>query len=347
MARQPQGRGICLLKRLSGSLLGMLCLFGMPAFGGEIDSDDLVVLASGARFDDDIVPAAPVALPAASSSKRMRTLAWHEGLLEMLSQQWGSANGAPDTRRSPVPTVPVPTVNDICASLERVLPYFDLAVHQLPKRLRQRLCQRVHTYAVRYRLNIQAMLYRADDYLPMIKRTLREYELPTYYAYVPLVESAFQVDAMHSGSGARGLWQLMRDTALASGLSVSKAVDERLHPRRSTEAAVAYLAYLYKRFGAYGPLYVLAAYNYGETNLSRNMRRFHPPAIASLYSSGCVPAETREYLLRMMTMWVIIAHPGRFHFLLREAADPPPPPLDAVPRRDDLVGVAEGDDTKS
>jgi len=172
-------------------------------------------------------------------------------------------------------------------------------------------------------LNIQAMLYRADNYLPMIKRTLREYGLPTYYAYVPLVESAFQVDAKHSESGARGLWQLMRTTARMRGLTVSKATDERLHPRRSTEAAVDYLAYLYRRFGDYGPLYVLAAYNYGETNLRRKMRRFGPVEVPSLYRPGYLPGETREYLLRIMTMWVITAHPERFHFLLREAADIP------------------------
>ncbi len=121
---------------------------------------------------------------------------------------------------------------------------------------------------------------------------------------------------------------------------MSKAVDERLHPKRSTEAAVSYLAYLYKRFGDHGPLYVLAAYNYGETNLRRKLRRFYPPSIASLYQPGCVPAETREYLLRMMTMWVMVAHPGRFQLLLREAADPSSP-RDTGPRHDAPVGVAE------
>ena len=135
---------------------------------------------------------------------------------------------------------PVPSVQALCISLEVVLPYFDLATDQLPDRLRQRLCRRVRTYAVRYRRDVQAILYRADDHLPMFKRTLREYELPTYYAYVPLVESAFQVDAMHVESGARGLWQLRRTTAHTRGLTVSKMLDERLHPRRSTEAAVGY-----------------------------------------------------------------------------------------------------------
>lgn len=336
MRRQPQRLRTCLVRWLLCSALSVFYLLGMSAFGWEIENDDPVVSEPRALFEG--VPEVLGGLPLEALPKQARTLAWHEDLLEILSQQRPSRQ----VLRSPVPSAGV-----ICTSLETALPYFDLAADQLPNRLRQRLCQRIRAYAVRSRRTVQAMLYRADNYLPMIKRTLRDYGLPTYYAYVPLVESAFQVDAMHGRSGARGLWQLLRDTGRARGLAVSKAVDERLHPRRSTEAAVNYLAYLHRRFGDYGPLYVLAAYNYGETNLSHKMSRCPPPAIASLYSPGCVPAETREYLLRMMTMWVIAAHPGRFHFLLREAADPPLPVLDAVLRSDGSVGVAEGDETKN
>ncbi len=338
MARQPHGFRIRFLKWLPCSLLGMFCLFTIPATGWEVDMHEPVAPELSARFEDDVPAEVLNTLLTEPPPKIVRTLAWHEELLQILSHPGASRQ---------VLRPAVPSVETICAYLDVVLPYFDLDADELPQPLRQRLCQRVRTYAVRYYLDVQAMLYRADGYLPMIKRTLREYGLPTYYAYVPLVESAFQVDAMHDGSGARGLWQLLSHTARARGLTVSEAVDERLHPGRSTKAAVNYLAHLYKRFGAQGPLYVLAAYNYGETNLSRKMRRFRTHDIASLYRAGRLPGETREYLLRMMTMWVITAHPGRFHFLLREAADPPLSPLDATPRSDAPVGVAEsGGETK-
>lgn len=345
MARQQPGLDALISKPLGrwlfGSLLGLLFIVNPPCSGWEVDSDDWLVPEPRRLFEGapEVLDELPLLSPSPPPSppEETRTRAWHEGLLEILSHQGASRE---------VLRPPVPSAETICTSLATVLPYFDLAADQLPDRLRLRLCQRIRTYAVRSRRNIQAMLFRADNYLPMIKRALREYGLPTYYIYVPLVESAFQVDAMHGGSGARGLWQLLSGTGRAQGLTVSKAVDERLHPRRATEAAVNYLAYLHKRFGDHGPLYVLAAYNYGETNLSRKMRRFHPPTIASLYRPGCVPAETREYLLRMMTMWVIAAHPGRFHFLLRDAADPPLAPFDAVPRRDVPVGVAEGGEAK-
>lgn len=337
MARQQQRLRIRLLTWLPCSVFGVFCLFGIPALGWDIDTHNSSVIPEpSTRFENDTVLQGLDGLPTEALPQMTRkTLAWHEDLLKMLRHQKMS----PQVLRSPVPSAEA-----VCASLEGVLPYFDLAAEQLPQRLRQRLCQRVRTYAVRYRRDVQVMLYRADTYLPMIKRMLREHALPTYYAYIPLVESAFQVDARHGGSGARGLWQLLSHTARTCGLTVSKSIDDRLHPKRSTEAAVTYLAHLQKRFGTHGPLYVLAAYNHGETNLSRKMRRFSTHDVPSLYRLGRLPAETREYLLRMMTMWVITTHPGRFHFLLREAVDPPLPLLDDVPRNDLPVGVAEGDE---
>ncbi|ETW96200.1 MAG: hypothetical protein ETSY2_46850 [Candidatus Entotheonella gemina] len=204
MARQPHGLGSCLSKCLLGSLFVVLCLLGMPATGWEIDLDDPAATASRVLFED--VPEVLDELPVEVLLARTRTPAWHEGLLQILSHRGASRQ---------VLRPPVPSAEAVCASLETVLPYFDLTADHLPEPLRQRLCKRIRTYAVRYRRDVQTMLYRADDYLPMIKRTLRGYGLPTYYAYVPLVESAFQVDAMHGGSGARGLWQLLRDTARA------------------------------------------------------------------------------------------------------------------------------------
>lgn len=341
MARQPQGLDALIdkpLRRwLSGSLLGLLFIVCLPGLGWAIDRHGLVEAEPSVFFEDDVVPGTPD-LPLIKPLPEMgRTEAWHEDLIQILRHQGPSHQ---------VLRPPVPSPEAICGSLKTILSNFDVASEQLPEPLRQRLCRRIHTYAVRYRRDVQAMLHRADNHLPMIKRAFRQHGLPTYYAYVPMVESAFQPDAMHNGSGARGLWQLLRRTALTSGLTVSKSVDERIHPKRSTEAAVTYLKHLHRRFGAHGPLYVLAAYNFGETNLSRKMRHADTRDVAALYARGRLPGETREYLLRMMTMWVITAHPGRFHFLLREAADRSLPPLEPVRPGEVSVGVAEGGKAK-
>ena len=325
MVRQPQRIGSHLLTMwLPLSLLSALCLSGPSALGWEIDFEASSVLGQSAPHDAVIRPDI-----------------FDEWVFELASERSDEALkiNSDQKRKTQTRRAAAPSVEAICASLRTTLPRFDLAANELPTRLQQRLCRRVRAYTVRYHRSIQATLGRADPHLPMIKRTLRRYELPTYYAYVPMVESAFRIKATHRRSGARGWWQLMRNTARAHGLTVSKAVDERLHPRRSTEAAVRYLAYLHERFGEHGPLYVLAAYNYGETNLSRKMRRFRRADVASLYRPGYLPSETREYLLRIMTMWVIAADPERFQLSLRETAEALP--VNTALRTDAPVGVAE------
>jgi hypothetical protein len=213
---------------------------------------------------------------------------------------------------------PLPQPKEVNVLLDAVLPHFDVEPATLPATFRQELCQRVYLYAARYRKDVQAMLLRADRYLPMIKRVLQQKGVPTYYAYMPLVESAFRADVQHPDSGASGLWQLIDSTARMYGLEVSETSDERFDPVRATPAAASYLRTLHKQFGAQSPLYVLAAYNYGENNLLRAMRRAKTDDILTLYHHRRLPNETREYLLRMLTMWVIVAQPSRFQFHLAE-----------------------------
>ncbi len=63
-----------------------------------------------------------------------------------------------------------------------------------------------------------------------------------------MAESGLQYDAL-SHAGARGIWQLMPETARQYGLRVDKYIDERLNFERSTRAAAAYLVALKKKFG--------------------------------------------------------------------------------------------------
>ncbi len=214
---------------------------------------------------------------------------------------------------------PLPEPGEIHHLLDTMLPRFGLELAALPETFRQEVSQRVHDYVTLYRRDIQETLLRADIYLPMIKRVLRQKELPTYYAYIPLVESAFKPDVQHPVSGAGGMWQMIDGTARMYGLEVSDTVDERLDPERATPAAVNYIHALNKRFAQQSSLYVLAAYNYGENNLSRALQRAGTDDIMTLYQKRRLPTETREYLLRMVTMWMIVAQPGRFQFDLAES----------------------------
>lgn len=102
-------------------------------------------------------------------------------------------------------------------------------------------------------------------YLEQMRRIFLEEELPPDLAYLPLVESAFDIRA-RSRAGALGMWQFMSSTG-KKFLRISPAVDERKDPIESTRAAARFLKQNYQAFGNW-PLAV-TAYNHGREGILR------------------------------------------------------------------------------
>lgn len=127
----------------------------------------------------------------------------------------------------------------------------------------------------------------------MILETFRKYDLPPELALLPVVESRFESRAV-SVAGAAGLWQLMPDTAQRFGLKVSGSEDERFDTRKSTAAAAAYLAELFRLFGNW-PL-ALAAYNCGEGAMARAMERTGTATLSELTAACRVTGKTSRHL---------------------------------------------------
>ncbi|MCZ6875987.1 MAG: lytic transglycosylase domain-containing protein [bacterium] len=211
---------------------------------------------------------------------------------------------------------------DITRLLVDTLPDHNIDPQRLPGRFQRQVIKRVYEYTALYRRDMQNMLQRATPFLPMMKRTLKQHGLPAYFAYIPMVESAFRVNASHPKSGARGLWQLMPATARGYGLKVSSHIDERIDPKRATQAAARYLKNLQKRFGRQSPLHILAAYNHGDANLAKAMRRHRTRDIWHLYTYRYLPYQTRDYLIKMVTLWVVMAHADYFDFTLDDTVFP-------------------------
>jgi len=118
------------------------------------------------------------------------------------------------------------------------------------------------------RERLRAAFARMPQYRPMIEEVLRAKKLPLELLAVPLHESGFDPEARTSRPVARrsvGLWQLMPATASKLGLEVTPDRDERLDPRRSTDAATDLLADNYARFRDW-PL-AITAYNAGRPTL--------------------------------------------------------------------------------
>ncbi|MCS6961484.1 MAG: transglycosylase SLT domain-containing protein [Deltaproteobacteria bacterium] len=94
--------------------------------------------------------------------------------------------------------------------------------------------------------------------------------LSPVYLGIPVVESNLDPYAV-SRDGSAGLWQLQPRTAKAFKLKVSPQLDERLCPKKSTQAAIKFIKYLKSQFGS--DEFTIAGYQLGETKLRRILKR--------------------------------------------------------------------------
>ncbi|UCF86301.1 MAG: lytic transglycosylase domain-containing protein, partial [Desulfobacteraceae bacterium] len=89
---------------------------------------------------------------------------------------------------------------------------------------------------------------RSGRYRPAIVRELRQAGLPEELSWLPFIESGFKVKAL-SRSRALGLWQFIASTGYKFGLKRDRWIDQRMDPKKSTRAAIAYLKELHQIFG--------------------------------------------------------------------------------------------------
>ena len=138
---------------------------------------------------------------------------------------------------------------------------------------------------------------RLDLLRPAIDPILRNRGVPTELAAVIVVESGGRSTAL-SPKGARGLWQLMPDTARRYGLRVDEIQDDRVDLFKATDAAARYLHDLYAQFGDWK--LALAAYNTGEANVGSAILRAHTQDFDQLTNLRMLPLETRNYVPRVL-----------------------------------------------
>lgn len=144
------------------------------------------------------------------------------------------------------------------------------------------------------RMRKRAVPARAPQLLPVVQQVFVEEGVPGELAWLAEAESTFNPTA-RSPVGARGLFQLMPETAKSLGLQTFLP-DERTDPRKSARAAAQYLRYLHDRFGDW-PL-ALAAYNAGEGRVRRTLRRENARTFAEI--AAVLPAETRMYVPKVL-----------------------------------------------
>jgi membrane-bound lytic murein transglycosylase D len=211
--------------------------------------------------------------------------------------------------------------------------------HDVPIPLNDRVLAYVDAFQGRLRDWIEVGLARGSRYLPMIQDVFRAEGLPLDLAYVPLIESSFNPNAL-SRAKAKGVWQFMRETARENGLKHDWYIDERADPEKATRAAANYLRSLSRMFDGDWHL-ALASYNGGPGRVQRAMRQSGSSDFWELTNSTrYLPRETREYVPMILAAIIIARNPAQYGF---EIATQAPVAYEkvTVPRAVDLRRVAE------
>lgn len=181
-------------------------------------------------------------------------------------------------------------------------------------------------------------LARSQAYEGMMKKILREKNLPEELFYLALIESGYNPHAQ-SRAKATGIWQFMNRTGKRYGLKVDKWVDERRDPEKSTYAAAAYLKNLYEMFNCW---YLAAAgYNAGEGKVLQAMKRAKSQDFWEISKHRYLKRETKQYVPMFLAAMIIAQDPQKYGFsniayhpplVYEKVAVPPGTRLDKIAR---------------
>jgi membrane-bound lytic murein transglycosylase D len=164
-------------------------------------------------------------------------------------------------------------------------------------------------------------LKRAGAYEGMIRRKLREADLPEDLLYLAMIESGMN-PAAYSRAHAVGMWQFIRGTGKLYDLRIDYWMDERRDPIASTDAAIRHLSDLYDEFGSW--YLAAAAYNAGAGRVNRGIRRTGSTDFWDLADARVLRSETRNYVPKLVAAALIARNPERYGFSDIE----PDPPLE-------------------
>jgi membrane-bound lytic murein transglycosylase D len=148
---------------------------------------------------------------------------------------------------------------------------------------------------------------RARYYLYDIVEETERRDIPAEIALLPIVESAFQPFAYSHGRAA-GLWKFIPATGKHYGLRQSWWYDGRRDVYAATRAALDYLDTLQQHFDG-DWLLALAAYNTGEGNVHRAIKRNRRQGKPTDFWSLDLPRETRNYVPRLLAVAAIVRDP--------------------------------------
>jgi len=230
----------------------------------------------------------------------------------------------PDASEAPVDSLvekPIQALDEPVATAEidlwqRIRQGFTLD-HELDRR---RVQQEISWFR-RHPEYIDRVAARASKHLFYIVEELEKNNMPLEIALLPVVESAYDPFAYSHGR-ASGLWQFIPSTARLYGLRIDWWYDGRRDVKDSTQAAIDYLQKLHKLLNDDWEL-ALAAYNSGQGNIGKSIRRNQRAGKPVDFWSLKVPKETQSYVPRLLAISEVIAFPEKYGIKLKEIPNAP------------------------
>lgn len=199
-----------------------------------------------------------------------------------------------------------------------------------PVVLNKQVAMYLHFFQNGFREQFAQWLQISATYMPMMEAALAEAGLPRDLVYLAMIESGYNPMAC-SKSMAVGLWQFMEGTGVQYNLEVNKFIDERRDPVKSTQAAVAFLADLYKEFGDWH--LAVAAYNGGPGKIRNGLTKYKVDNFWELASKDYLALETKRYVPKLIAALIVAKQPEKFGFTQLAYHAPP---------RYDSISVAPG-----
>jgi hypothetical protein len=150
------------------------------------------------------------------------------------------------------------------------------------------------------------IIKKANRYLPVIEKILKEYNIPDDFKYLVAAESEYS--NMVSPAGATGFWQIMPETGREQGMEINQVVDERYHLEKSTRFACEYFLKSNAKYGSW--TLTAASYNGGRARIDeqldiQNQNNYYDLLLAE---------ETARYIFRVVAYKLIITDPVSYGF---------------------------------
>ncbi len=162
---------------------------------------------------------------------------------------------------------------------------------------------------------------RAERYIHYVTEELERRDLPMELALLPIVESAYDPFAYSHGRAA-GMWQFIPGTARYYDLSINWWYDGRRDIVASTRGALDYLEKLHSYYDG-DWLLALAAYNSGQGNVNKALRKNRRRGEPLDFWSLDLPRETRAYVPKLLALAKLVNDPLRYNVHLYPVPNQP------------------------